>query len=66
MKVEITIAPIHGAVDPPPIAFTAKDGRNVLIRVEITPENFALALTGRLVEGTVTRVSRPAKKEQSE
>ena len=65
MKVEITIAPIHGAVDPP-IAFTAKDGRNVLIRVEITPENFALALTGRLVEGTVTRVSRPAKKEQSE
>jgi hypothetical protein len=53
-KVEVLIAPMHGPVDPPPIAVTFKIGARKLIRVEISPENFALALTGRLVHGVVT------------
>lgn len=53
MKVEITIAPMHGPVDPPPIAITIKRGRQ-RIRVELRPEDFALAVTGRLVHGEIT------------
>jgi hypothetical protein len=55
MKVEVLIAPMHGPNDPPPIAITFKQGTNTLIRVELKPEDFALALTGRLVHGTVTK-----------
>jgi hypothetical protein len=53
MKAEVTIGPMHGPVDPPPIAITFKVG-NRRIRVELRPEDFALAVTGRLVFGEVT------------
>lgn len=53
-KVDVMIAPMHGAVDPPPIAITFKIGSRKLIRVEISPEDFALAITGRLVHGQIT------------
>jgi hypothetical protein len=49
MKADITISPIIGPVDPPPIMITAKDGRRRLIRIEMTPESFGLAITGRMV-----------------
>jgi hypothetical protein len=55
MKVDVLIAPMHGPVDPPPFAITVKDGIKTLIRVELSAEDFALALSGRLVHGTVTR-----------
>lgn len=57
MTVEIMIGPMHGASDPPNIAVTFKSGNTVLMRVEMTPEAFALAVTGRLVHGEITRAS---------
>ena len=53
MKVEVTISPMQGPVDPPPIAITIKRGRQ-RVRVELRPEDFALAVTGRLVHGEIT------------
>lgn len=53
--VEVMIAPMHGPVDPPPIAITVKRGQRTILRVELTPEDFALAITGRLVHGSITR-----------
>jgi len=54
-QVDVMIAQMNGATDPPPIAITFKQGARTVLRVEITPSDFALALTGRLVIGTVTR-----------
>lgn len=53
-KVEVTITPISGAVDPPPIGITIKRGRKAWVRVEMTAEDFALAVTGRLVHAEIT------------
>jgi hypothetical protein len=53
--VEVLIAPMHGETDPPPIAITFKQGQKTLIRVEMNPADFALAITGRLVIGEITR-----------
>jgi hypothetical protein len=55
MKVEVLIAPLHGPDDLPPIAITFKQGPVTIIRVEMSPADFALAITGRLVQGEVTR-----------
>jgi hypothetical protein len=60
-KVEIMIGPMHGHVDPPPIAITIKQGHKTLIRVELSPNDFALAITGRLVFGEITRQLEPTK-----
>lgn len=54
-QVEVLISPIHGPSDPPKIGVTFRDGRKVLATVELTAENFGLALTGRLVHGQLTR-----------
>ena len=55
MRVEVLIFPMHGETDPPPIAITIKNGSRTIVRVELTPEDFALAITGRPVHGLVTR-----------
>ena len=54
-RVEVTIAPMHGFEDVPPIAVTVKDGARTIVRVELSAQDFALAVTGRLVHGVVTR-----------
>lgn len=54
-RCDVMIAPMHGPADPPPIAITIKCGSSTLIRVEMTAEDFALAVTGRLVGAEITR-----------
>jgi hypothetical protein len=64
-RVEVLIGQITGETDPPNISVTFKQGASTVIRVEMTPEDFALAVTGRLTFGIVTRgsgvVGGPAK-----
>lgn len=45
---------MHGAEHPPPFAITLRKGAKS-IRAELSAEDFALALAGRLVIGTLTR-----------
>lgn len=54
IKCELTIGTFNGAEHPPPIAITIKVGLK-RIRVNVTPEDFALALTGRLVEASIEK-----------
>jgi len=49
--VEVSIAPANGADDTPPIWITIKQRRETLARVSLTAQDFALAITGRLVIG---------------
>jgi hypothetical protein len=53
--IDVMIAPMHGPDDPPPISITVKSGARTILRVELTQSDFALAITGRLVHGKITR-----------
>lgn len=55
VKIELQITPVIGATDPPPIRISIRIGRRVLAEIETSPENIALALTGRLVHAELTK-----------
>ncbi len=59
MRVEVIIGRITGAHDPAPIGITVKSGIRTLVRVELTPEDFANCVTGMMVPGTVTKADKP-------
>jgi hypothetical protein len=49
-KIDLSIGQVNGPVDPPPIQITVKLGRHKVVRVTIPPADFALCLTGRLIQ----------------
>jgi len=49
--VEFTMGPLNGNIEPPQFAITVKDGTKLIARVYVSAEDFALALSGRMVKG---------------
>ena len=48
--VEMSMGPLGGAIEPPMFNVTIKDGTRLIARVYVSAEDFALALSGRLVK----------------
>jgi hypothetical protein len=49
--VELTMSPLNGMSDPQLFCITVKDGLKLIARVYVSAEDFALALSGRMVKG---------------
>lgn len=48
--VELSMGPLNGMSEPPMFNITIKDGTKLIARVYVSAEDFALALSGRLVK----------------
>lgn len=55
---EVMIGRISGPTDPSPIGISVRRGRRTF-RVEMTPQAFAQAITGQLVNAVITREDPP-------
>ena len=49
--VEVSMGPVNNAMEPQQFNITVKDGTRLIARVYVSAEDFALALSGRMVKG---------------